>query len=266
MKKDKQFLDILGLTLRKDYRFPILEIFAFLLAFTTFMFTNLNDVHLASNEAMIFYLISNLMGVSLLIFLILIFKNIAYGLGNDFEKEEFRTMLSHPVKRWKILTAVLLSTLGVALLLFLGVQLVALLIIAPSAILPNINVVLLAYVANCGYALLLTAITLLVTLFIKRGRAAFVLGILAYLGIGMVTWILMFSVSATDSFLPLQIVAVLNPSIAFLAHYGFIQFTSGNIVWTPTITEAASYMIGTYAIIASLFLLSYYYFSRRLSV
>ena len=203
------------------------------------------------------------MSISLFIFLILVFKNIAYGLSGDLEKGTIQTPLSYPLKRRSILTAKLLSALGVSFLLFFGIQLTALVIIAPSAILPNIGIVLLTYIANFGYVLFLTAIILLVALFIKRGVISLIVGIVVYFALGIITSIISFVASVTGSVTSLQIIALLNPSTALTAHYGFIP---AGISWVPTLTEASFYVIGNYVIIASLFFLAYYYFSRRLNI
>jgi len=266
MKKGKPFLEIFASALHEDYRFPVLEIFAFLYALGTFAFANLADFRFASTEAMAYFLVSSLMGIPLFIFLILVFKNIAYGLGGDLEKGTIQTFLSYPLKRRNILTTKLLSALGVALLLFFGIQLVALIVLAPGVVLSNVGVVLLAYVANSGFVFLLTAIILLVTLFIRKGGVALIVGIILWFALGIASSLVMFIASITGSALPLQIVALLNPSTALSAHYGGLQLVLLNIVWEPTLTEAAFYVVGNYAIVAFVFFLAYYYFSRRLSI
>ena len=81
MKKGKPFLEIFASAVHEDYRFPILELFAFLYALGTFA-SGVGGVSLTSDETLVFMLISNLMSISLFIFLILVFKNIAYGLSS----------------------------------------------------------------------------------------------------------------------------------------------------------------------------------------
>lgn len=263
MKEDKSFLELFASAVHKDYKFPIFELFAFLYALGTFGFAVTTvGISVTPDEKWIFMLISTLMETPLYVFFISVFKNIAYGLGNDLEKGKIQSLLSYPLKRRNILTAKLLSAVGIMLLLFFGVQLFALLIVAPSMILPNIATVLLTYVADVGYALLLTALILLITLFVKRGWVSLIICAVVYLTIGVSTQIVLFFASATGSTLLLQILALLNPSTALLAHYGFAP---QNINWAPTLTEAASFTLGNYLIIVSLFLLAYYYFSRRLS-
>lgn len=264
MKKGRPFLEILASAAYEDYRFPILEIFAFLFALGHFAFANLTVTSsIRSEELMIYWLVSSAMGIPLFIFLILIFKNIAYGLGGDLEKGTIQTYLSYPLSRRKILTAKLLSAIGIAVLLFFGIQITALLIQASALILPNLGTLLLIYAANFGYVLLLTSIILLFALFIKKGGAALIVGIAVYFAIGIATSIVLLFASISGSAIFLQAVALLNPSTALSAHYGYIP---GNIVWTPSLAEVTYYVVGNYVIIALLFFLAYYYFSRRMSI
>lgn len=258
MRGNKLFSEVFALTVHADYRFPQLEIFAFLYAIGAFAF-GLGNVTLTHNGPFMLILISNLMNIPLYVFLILVLKNIAYGLGNDLQKGKIRTLLAYKAKN--IWAAKFLSTLGIGLLLFFAVQLFALLIIAPAMILTDIGTVLLTYLANIGYVLLLTAIIFLVTILLKRGVVSLVVGILVYLAIGISIQVSLSSASATSSILPLQIISLLNPSTALIANYGL---ASAGIAWVPTLAESALYLIGNYLIIAFLFFLGYYYFCRWL--
>ncbi|MBX5326574.1 MAG: ABC transporter permease [Candidatus Bathyarchaeia archaeon] len=266
MKKGNPFLEIFASALHEDYRFPILEIFAFLYALGTFAFANLTALRAPSEEAMAYFLVSSLMSVPLFIFIILVFKNVAYGLGGDLEKGTIQTFLSYPLKRRNILTAKLLSAIGVALLLFFGMQVIALLVLAPGMVLSNITVVLLSYIANCGYVFLLTAIILLIALFIRKGGTALIMGIVLWFALGIASSLVLFFAVITGLALPLQIISLLNPSTALSAHYGGLRAAFFNVPWEPTLTEAAFYIVGNYVIVAFLFFLAYYYFSRRLSI
>ena len=266
MKKGKPFLEIFASAVHEDYRFPILELFAFLYTLGTFGFAaiaSLSGVGAKADDMWIFMLISSLMGTPLFVFLISIFKNIAYGLGGDLEKGTIQTLLSYPLKRRSMLTAKLLSALGVSALLFFGIQLTALLIIAPATILPNIGIVLLTYTANFGYVLLLSAIILLVTLLVKKGGIGLVMGIVVYFAINISTALITFVAIATGSNLPLQIISMLNPGTALSAYFGFLF---SGVSWTPGLIEAALYVLCNYVITVALFSIVYVYFSRRLSI
>lgn len=94
-----------------------------------------------SNESVAYALTSSLLGLPLFIFIILMFKNVAYGFGSDLEKGIIQSYLSYPLKRWGILTAKLLSALGIALILFLTIQIAALYVLAPDVISPYLGTV-----------------------------------------------------------------------------------------------------------------------------
>jgi ABC-type transport system involved in multi-copper enzyme maturation permease subunit len=207
-----------------------------------------------------------IIGSSLFIFVILIFKNVAYGLGSDLEKGIIQTLFSYPLKRRSILTAKLLSALGVSLLLFLGIQLSALCILAPDIVASHLGTILLTYVASLSFPLFLTGIILLVTFVIKRGGLALILGIVLYFALAIVSSIAMFVAVATKSPLILKILSVFSPSTALALYYGQTDVTSifGNI-WIPTFSEVLISIGASYVIVAFTFFLGYYYFCRRLS-
>lgn len=264
MKEGRPFLEVLGSVVHEDYRLPMLELFVFLFALGQFVFVDLNVApSMRSNELVLYWLATSATGTTLLVFMVLIFKNIAYGFSNDIERGTLQTYLSYPLGRKRILTAKLLSAIGVAVLLFLGIQTVALLIQAPDLILPNVGLILLLYATNLSYVLLVTSIILLFALFIKRGVPVLVIGIAIYLIIGIVTSIALLFASIGGSATLVQAVALVNPSTALSAHYGYAP---ENVVWSPSFTEVSYYVAVNYAVIAALFLLAYYYFSRRLDV
>lgn len=265
MKKGGPFLEIFASMVHEDFRFPQLEIFAFLFAFATFALVNLVfTAKVSSDEVITYVLTASAMGTPLLIFLLLIFKNIAYGFGGDIEKGMLQTYLSYPLKRRSILMAKLLSSVGVSAVLFLGTQLFALSIRAPSLILPQLSTVLLTLAANFGQALLLTSIILLIALVIKKGIASLVISAVMYVAIQLALMVALFLAPQMGSAVLFQIVSVLNPAFALQTYYGIpVQNTAG---WTPTLMETTYYVIGNYAITAVLFIICIYYFSRRLSV
>jgi len=262
--KGKPFLEVFASALHEDYRFPILEIFAFLYALGTFVFASfpLTTSTSVSGEFMAYGVTSSLLGMPLFVFIILIFKNIAYGLGSDIEKGIIQTFFSYPLKRRWVLSAKLLSALGVALLLFLSIQISALYVLAPDVIAPNIGAVLLTYAADLSYPLLIAGIMLLVTLVLRRGGLALVLGIVLYFALRIISSLAMFVAFAIDSPSILQILSVISPDVVLSMYYHSLgQFVGG--LWIPTFSEVLLYVGASYAIVASLFFAAYLYFSRR---
>jgi ABC-type transport system involved in multi-copper enzyme maturation permease subunit len=266
--RGRPFLEIFASALHEDYRFPILEIFAFLYALGTFVFANFGPVmttQAVSNESMAYNLTASLLGLPLFIFIILIFKNVAYGLGSDLEKGIIQTYFSYPLKRRGILTAKLLSAIGVALILFLSIQMSALYVLAPDIVSPYLDTVLLTYVASLSSPLLVASIMLLVTLALRRGGLTIVIGIVLYFAMGIISSIAMFVAYATESPLALQIMSVISPNVV-LARYYSIDVPFINELWAPAFSEVLLYIGASYAIVASLFFLGYLYFNKRLGL
>ncbi len=272
IRKGRPFLEIFASALNEDYRFPILEVFAFLYALGTFIFANFSVAGVGTGEGAAFLLTSSILGFPLFIFVILIFKNLAFGLGNDLEKGVIQTFLSYPIKRRWILSAKLLSALGVATLLLIIIPTSALYILAPGVVGPNVGTVILTFVATISESLLIGGIVLLVTLLIKRGAVALVLGIVLFFALGIVGQIVLFSSFASRSALGIQIFALINPNQALNQYYASsmlqargLPFDTGTI-WTPSFSEALSYIVGAYVIVAAVYAMAYFYFSRRLNL
>jgi ABC-type transport system involved in multi-copper enzyme maturation permease subunit len=272
MGKGKPFLEVLASAIHEDYRFPFLEVFAFLYAAGTFVFASFgvniaavgttSQAMATANETVAYGLVSSILSTPLFIFIILIFKNIAYGLGSDLEKGIVQTFFSYPLKRWGILTAKLLSALGVALLLFLGIQISALYILAPDIVLPQFSTVLLTYAASLSYPLLIAGIMLLITLQLRRGGISLVIGIVLYFAMAIVQLIATVFAIVSESPLPFQILSAISPSLVLQQYY------AGGIgdFWAPAFSEVLLYTGVGYVIVAFVFALGYIYFSRRLNL
>ena len=268
MGKGKPFLEVFASAVHEDYRFPFLEIFAFLYALGTFVLANFSasiPTQIATNEAAAYTVTTSLLSGSLIVFIIVVLKNVAYGLGSDLEKGIVQTYFSYPLRRWKILTAKLLSAIGVSLLLFLGIQISALYILAPDIILPQIGTVLLTYAASLSFPLFISAIMLLLTLILRRGGIALVVGIVLYFSMSIISGIAFAIAFATESPLALQIISIISPTYALQYHYGSLS-NFFSVSWTPTLSETMLYVGTSYAIVASLFVLGYVYFTRRLNL
>ncbi len=270
MGKGKPFLEVFSSALHEDYRFPILEIFAFLYALGTFVFASFGPlVDLSQglpSEAVAYSLTTSILGAySLFIFIILVFKNVAYGLGSDLERGIIQTYFSYPLKRRGILTAKLLSAIGLALVLLLTIQISALYVLAPDVVSPYIGTVLLTYAATLSPSLFLTGIVLLVTLVLRKGGLALIVGIVLFFAMNIIGAIAMLVASSTGSPLALQILAVISPGTV-LSQYYSVSMPFGGELWTPTYSEVLLYTGASYVIVAFLFFLGYYYFSRRLGL
>jgi len=268
MGKGKPFLEVMSSAIHEDYRFPFLELFAFLYAIGTFVFASFGvtigtqgTAQGTTNEIIAYGAVSSTLSLPLFIFIILVFKNIAYGLGSDLEKGIIQTYFSYPLRRRGILTAKLLSALGIALILFLGIQLSGLYILAPDIVLPQLGTVILTYAANLSYPLLIAGIMLLLTLKLRRGGISLIAGLVLYFAMSIISSIATVFAWASESPLGLQIISMINPSLALQQYYGgTFEF------WIPAFSEVLIYTGVSYVIVAIVFFLGYTYFSRRLNL
>ncbi len=249
----------------------MLEIFCFLYAIGAFIFAGfsfgLGGVS-SSGDAVAYGLTSSLLGFPLFIFVVLILKNLAFGLGNDLEKGIVQTFFSYPIKRRWILSAKLLSAVGVGLVPFVGILTAGLYVLAPDVVGPHIGIVLLTFATSLSEPLLVAGIVLLVTLLLKRGAVALVLGIVTYFALFIVQGIVSVIAAFTNNVTGLQILSVISPSLIegryFSAQSTGPFFTTTS--WAPTFTDVLAYTAGSYIIVAIVFLLGYMYFSRRLNL
>jgi ABC-type transport system involved in multi-copper enzyme maturation permease subunit len=269
MGKGRPFLEIFTYALDEDYRLPILEIFAFLFALATFAFADFYAGYHMTGETIAYNLVSSLSGFPLLfIFVVLILKNVAYGLGSDLDKGVMQTLFLYPLKRRNILTARLLSGLGIAVLLFLGIQIFGIFLLAPDITAAYPSTVFLTYAANlCSPALLLAGLVLLLTLRLKRGGLSLVIGFILLFAWSVFSGLVTSIAYLTDSAVPLKIWAVIDPNSALQAYYyhmGAVGFASET--WVPSFSEVLLYLGAGYLLVAAIFIAGYIYFDRRLEI
>jgi hypothetical protein len=126
--------------------------------------------------------------------------------------------------------------------------------------------VLLTYAAYLSPILLATGIMILVALILRRGGFTLVIGIVLYFAISIISLYARGVVAyAMNSPLFLQIISVITPNFVLEQYY--TTGTSGLAeLWTPVFSEVLIVMGISYAIIAFLFFLGYYYFTRRLGL
>lgn len=269
MGKGSPFLEVFTCAIKEDYRFPILEVFAFLFALGTFVIADLTAYYGRNGEAFAYNLVSTLWGFPLFfIFVILILKNVAYGLGSDLDRGVIQTLFSYPLKRRHILTAKLLSALGIALLLFLGIQIFGLFLLAPDIIVTYSGTVFLTCAANlCSPALLLAGLVLLLALLLKRGGLALIIGVVLCLAFVIISPLATTIAYGTGSDLALRIWAVIDPNLALQRYYmGTPGFPFGEEIWVPSFSEVLLYLGAGYLIVAAIFIIGYVYFDRRLGI
>lgn len=267
--KGKPFFEVFSSALHEDYRFPLLEFYVFLYALATFVLTSsaasmYSYYGSTSYEYLAYLTVNSSLSLTLFIFTILLFKNISFGIGSDIEKGIIQTYFAYPLKRHSILTAKLLSAIGVSILILISIQLLALFVIAPGFIGAQIGMVLLTYAASLSFPLIIAAVLLLVALKTKKGSTALILGIVVYFVIYIISSMVSSLSYAYNSALPAQIIALIYPATAFNFYFSATLGYS-NPIWAPTFTDISLIICGSYGIAIALFALGYYYFSRRLS-
>jgi len=267
LARGKPFLEILASSLHGDYKFPIPEFLAFLFLLSSFVFASFGGFGSTgvAEEYFVFFMINSLMGLPLFILVMLLLRNITSGIGNDLEKGTIQTIFAYPLRRHSILTAKIFSAFAAAVILFLGTQISALYILAPDMVAPNLSVVLLAYVAKLSVAIFIGSMTLLLTLILRRGSLAIVIGILFFFLFSIMTSLVSFLAQAISSPLPLQLYSLIDPSLAIDFYYSSLQF-GVHTLWAPSLSEGVLYMGAGYGLTASFLFLSYFYFCRRLNV
>ncbi len=272
-KKGRPFLELFASSLNEDYRFPVMEVFCFLYAIGAFIFAGFSSSLFGfgtSEDSVAYFLTSSLLGFPLFIFVILNLKNVAFGLGNDLEKGIVQTFFSYPIKRRWILSAKLLSAVGVGLIPFVGILTSGLYVLAPDVVGPHLGIVLLTFATSLSEPLLVTGIVLLVTLLLKRGALALVLGIVTYFALAILQQIVSVIAAFTNNVAGLQVLSLISPNLIASRYFStqsagpfFFGQTSS---WTPTFGDVLAYTAGSYAIVIIIFLLGYLYFSRRLNL
>jgi ABC-type transport system involved in multi-copper enzyme maturation permease subunit len=262
MNKNSSIVEMFTMTLNEDYRFPIPEVFAFLYAFGTFVLSNPVSISYArTGEHLAYDFASSINGLPMFFFTIFLFKNISYGIGYDLERGIAQTFFSYPLRRRQILTIKLVSALGLATALLLGVHVFSLLILVPDVLRKYFFTVVLTYVVDLCFPFLLSGFLLLVVLVSKKSGLSLAAGIGAYFLFSMLIIPIMLS-SSPESNLGLKVYSVFNPSIALHMYYN----QSKSRVWIPSFSEVLLYVAMGYFLVALIFIVGYAYFQKRLEL
>lgn len=266
MAKGKPFLEILASCLHGDYKFPVLELLAFLFLLSSLLFAySGHEPPGTPEELVVMNLSRSLLGLPLFILVMLLLKNVTTGIGSDLERGTIQTILIYPLRRRSILTAKLFSAVLVAVLLFVGIQVAALWILAPDMVFASPTAVLLTYVSYISPALLIAALTLLLSLILRKTSAAFGVGLMLFFIVTMLVSLVSFASQAMGSVFLWQVYSLICPSEALYFHYASLA-PYRSCFWGPALPEVLMYIGASYAVTSFFFVLSYVYFCRRLSV
>jgi len=264
MGKARPFLEVFASLLNEDYRFPVLEIVAFIFFLGPFTGFWIFSPPGPQSELTIADLIggfSTFLSMAFVapVFGILILRNIAHGFGNELERGVIQHLLSYPLKRRSLLTARILSSIGVVFMLLLGIMVFTFYVVAPDITFTYIVPIWMASMAFLSYPFLVASIVLILTLFFKRGSIALMVGIVLYFSSFFLIMILLITVNV-------KILAIIYPSIALQFHYQAGWDPSALKLWTPSFIEACLYIGAGYALAILILMVGYLYFDRKLEI
>jgi len=273
MGKARPFLEILASFLKEDYRFPILEIVAFIYTVGPYSgaFIIVGSPPSAGPQSPLASMLGGFtifVGLAIIapVFGILVLRNIPHGLGNELERGVIQSLLSYPLKRRSLLTARILSSIGVVFTLLLSITVLDFYIVAPDVVSQNIMTICIASMASLSFPFLVSSIVLLLTLFFKRGSISLMVGILLYFSSFFLFMILLVLAQLPGMSFLIKICAIIYPSLAITMHY---QTGWDPVVlkqWTPSYDEACLYVGAAYALTFLLLTVGYLYFDRRLEI
>ncbi len=265
-RRPTPFLQMLTVFLRQDFRFPILETFAFLFVLSGFFFGVFSDY--TSETALAFGYVSAATEVTLLIFMVLIWRNVSAGLGAELEKGVMQTYFTYPLSRGRLYAARLLSSVGVPYAVFIACQLLAIAVVAPAFLVRQGPTFWLGYAADFGTPLLVTALVLLVAVLAKQGGLALVAGVFSYFVVWLFLPLLVGLAQLYNNYFAIGVIYVLNPFAPVQAYFNSL---SGNCYdclitqqnYTPTLASAQLFVLTSYLLTAAIFAAGYFWFTRE---
>ncbi len=253
----------------QDYRFPTLEIFAALFVVSILLTGSLNSYTITSplGLAIAYSYAQLIFPITLLIFMIMIMKNVSIGFGGELDKGIIQTYFGYPLSRSRILLARLLSSVGLAILLFVLIQFMVLFMLARVFFVSNLSAFALLYLGIFGNALLITAVMLLIVSLTKRGTASFITGLLLYLLLGFSSDALTSYFSFNNNYTLLVATLILNPLESFRPYYWAANGAKPVLVlWAPTFQSIISVIAANYILTAIVTGFCFLHFSRRLEI
>jgi hypothetical protein len=258
--------------LKQDYQLPILETFAFLFATGVLLQSSLVQGYNETYIAYSYFGSGGTFALPILIFMILIWKNISFGLGGDFEKGVMQTFLTYPLGRGRMLAARLLSSVGVAFGILSLAEFLVLLVMVPKFATRQMPTLILNYLSVLATPILITMIVLLVCVFVKKSGLPLTVGLISYFVMGLFLEFFVAYALETKNAVLLAVTYLLNPAIAFQSFYRY-HFNGGSTglgissTWgIPGFGDIATYLVGSYLVSAILLVVSILWFVRKLEV
>ncbi|MGC8674619.1 MAG: hypothetical protein ACP5TI_05835 [Thermoprotei archaeon] len=242
------FSRFLKITIQEDFRFPVAEIFAFLMALAplTLYVEGANYASLSDSQAFSYF--SSALGLSGFLFLIMIFKNISFGLGSDLEKGVTNSFLTFPISRGKYLTAKLISGALLPFLMFMVAPLPLVIAYAPNF--GNYGALLLYWAITASGYMVIIGLMNLVAMATKKGATSLIAGLGLYFAAEFASGFALFF-AARGNRTAFYAISLLNPSELWTSHYrmlGASLTVSTGIAASLTIASA---LLGIALLLAS---------------
>ncbi|MDP7976617.1 MAG: hypothetical protein ACP5T5_01135 [Thermoprotei archaeon] len=237
------FWRFLKLSVQEDYRMPIAEVFAFLMALAplTLYASGVNYAVLKGSAA--FSFLSSALGLAGFLFLILILKNVSFGIGADLEKGITNTFLTFPMSRAKYLAAKLVSGALIPFVMFMVAPLPVALAFAPHF--SDWGVLLLYWGVEASGMMVIIGLMVLVALATKKGSTSLIAGLALYFGSEFANAFAIFYAERGNADL-FYALSVLNPLELWTAHYSrmFRSFSISVSATTAAALTATSAALG----------------------
>ncbi len=260
-------LEILAMDLKEAYRFPIPEVLAFLYAFFPLIFSPVAYAvtGLEAEEARLLIVMSLSSGMISFITIILILKNISYGLANEIRKGLVQTYLTYPVGRGRFFLAKLTSGILIPVAYVVMSICVFTGLLFPDLALEHLDVFLLGLLAFVADILLPASLMFLAAIVVRRGGASLAIGIALLFAVNVISSILLMIGNITGWEGVRHVYYTLEPLVALMRHYslsvGGAPLGPGGEA--PTMWECMAYLSGNYAIAIAFYTAALIYFLRR---
>jgi ABC-type transport system involved in multi-copper enzyme maturation permease subunit len=265
------FTELLSIFLKQDYGFPVVEIFAFLFSFGILLEYTFAQGSSPVYVAYSYFGAAGTFTIPILVLMILIWKNISFGFGGDFEKGIVATFLVYPLSRGKLLLARLISAVGIPLGLITFTQLIMLYLMTPRFATEQASTLILTYIAVLATPLLITMVVFLVCLWAKGSGTPLIIGIVLYFVIGLFLQLVSGYAAQTVNLSLLYFVFFMNPAVAFQSYYNYrftgnsnFGFINGNSAWgIPSYDSMITLLVANLAVTAFLLAFCFRWFTKR---
>lgn len=259
-------LEFISMELSETWRFPLPELFSFLYVLFPLFFSYLvRSIVMGPPEAKLVFVASLAEGTVSLITILLILKNISYGLANELKGGLIQTYLSYPVGRVALLSVKVFSGILIPLAYVVFSTLTFAYVNLPGLVTKYFNVLALSLLSLIGQLMLAAGLLLLISILVKGGGASLGLGIASLFGLDALSMAFNMLGGTTGEEVYWHAYYLLNPLDALVNHYGSLRFlyVGYGRGFKPSLNQCLTYLSLHYLIVSLIYLASFAYFARR---